>query len=106
MPCCVQTAIAVMGGKWKPGILYRLADRRMRLSEMRREMPWISEAVLVRCLREMQADGLILRHDYGTKPARVDYRLSDYGETVLPVLHGIAAWGEAHLTRGCRPADW
>jgi DNA-binding HxlR family transcriptional regulator len=94
MPCPVQTSISVIGGKWKPGILYRFRDRTMRLSEMRREMPWVSEAVLVRMLRELEADGLISRHDHGTWPRRVDYALTEYGKTVIPVLDAIASWGD------------
>jgi DNA-binding HxlR family transcriptional regulator len=99
MPCPVQTSISVIGGKWKPGILYRFRDRTMRLSEMRREMPWVSEAVLVRMLRELEADGLISRHDHGTWPRRVDYALTEYGKTVIPVLDAIASWGADHIER-------
>lgn len=99
MPCPVQTAVTVIGGKWKPGILYRFRDRTLRLSEMRREMPWVAEGVLVRTLRELEADGLIRRHDHGTWPRRVDYRLTEYGRSVIPVLDAIAAWGEGHIAR-------
>jgi len=105
MPCPVQTSIAVIGGKWKPGILYRFRDRSLRLSEMRREMPWVSEAVLVRMLREMEADGLISRHDHGTWPRRVDYALTEYGKTVIPILDAIAGWGDDHLRRITEPTD-
>ena len=99
MSCPVQTSVAVIGGKWKPGILYRFGDRTLRLSELRREMPWVSEAVLVRTLRELEADGLVARHDHGTWPRRVDYRLTEYGRTVIPVLDAVAAWGEGHIAR-------
>lgn len=97
--CHVQAATAVIGGKWKPGILFRLINRPYRLSELKREMPWISERVLIRQLKEMEADGIIVRTDYREVPPRVDYRMSAHGLTLKPVLEAFGAWGELHLSR-------
>ena len=100
MPACpVQTAVTVMGGKWKPGLLYRLQQGTYRLSELRRLMPWISEKVLIRQLRELEADGIVARHDYGEVPPRVDYCLTEYGRSLAPLLAEMCRWGEAHLAR-------
>lgn len=100
MPACpIQTAIAVMGGKWKPGILYRLQEGTFRLSELRRAMPWISEKVLIRQLRELEADGIVARRDHGTVPPHVDYSLTAYGRTLRPLLAEICRWGEDHIAR-------
>ena len=102
-PCPIQTAVSVMGGKWKPGILYRLQGGTFRLSELRRQMPWISEKVLIRQLRELEADGIVRRHDHGEVPPRVDYALTDYGQTLRPLLDAICAWGEGHVARTAPP---
>jgi len=96
-PCPVQTTVSVIGGKWKPGIVFRLQGRTCRFSVLRREMPWISERVLIRQLKELEADGVIARKDYHEVPPRVEYSLSEYGETLRPLLREVAAWGEAHL---------
>ena len=97
--CPIQTAVEVMGGKWKPGILSRLRDRTLRFGELRREMPWMSERVLIRQLKELVRDGIVTRTDHGEMPPRVDYRLTAYGETLAPVLDAMGRWGRVHLGR-------
>jgi DNA-binding HxlR family transcriptional regulator len=94
--CPVQVTVEAMGGKWKPGILSRLRGGRLRLSEMRRQMPWISERVLIRQLKELQAAGLVTRVDHGTMPPHTDYGLSEHGRTLGPLLDEMARWGAAH----------
>jgi DNA-binding HxlR family transcriptional regulator len=98
--CVVQTAVDVVGGKWKPGILFRLQGRTIRLADMAREMPWISERVLIRQLRELEAAGIVARTDHGTRPPRVEYGLTEYGETLRPLLAEMGRWGAGHLARG------
>jgi DNA-binding HxlR family transcriptional regulator len=95
--CPVQTAIGIIGGKWKAGILFRLQGGPMRLSALLRAMPWISERVLIRQLKELVAVGVVARHDHQTLPPRVDYSLTDYGQTLAPILQAIGAWGQAHI---------
>jgi DNA-binding HxlR family transcriptional regulator len=102
-PCPVQTAIGIVGGKWKAGILFRLQRGPMRLSQLLREMPWISERVLIRQLKDLVEVGVVHRHDHRTLPPRVDYSLTDYGATLAPILAAIGAWGQAHIDAG-RPA--
>jgi len=97
--CPVQTAVTVIGGKWKPGIVFRLQEGTFRFGELKRQMPWISERVLIRQLKELEADGVVFRRDYQEVPPRVEYSLSDYGQTLRPVLQEIAAWGAAHHDR-------
>ena len=95
--CVVQTAVDVVGGKWKPGILYRLQGQTIRFADLVRQMPWISERVLIRQLRELEADGIVARIDHGTRPPRVEYRLTEYGETLRPLLAEMGRWGAGHL---------
>lgn len=88
-----------MGGKWKPGILYRLREGTFRFGVLRRKMPWISERVLIRQLKDLEIDGLVVRTDHREMPPRVDYTLSAYGRTLIPILDAMAEWGKSHLVR-------
>lgn len=97
-PCPVQATVNVIGGKWKPGIVFRLQNGTYRFGALKREMPWISERVLIRQLKELEADGIVTRKDYREVPPRVEYSLSAYGETLRPLLREVAAWGSAHLS--------
>ena len=98
--CPVQTTVDVIGGKWKPGIVFRLQNGTYRFGALKREMPWISERVLIRQLKELEADGVVTRTDYREVPPRVEYALSAYGETLRPLLREVAKWGAAHIERG------
>jgi DNA-binding HxlR family transcriptional regulator len=97
--CPIKAAVSVIGGKWKTGILYRLADRPYRFGELNRAMSWISEKVLIRQLRDLEDAGVVHRKDFGEIPPRVEYSLTDYGRTLAPLLDAIAAWGQTHLAR-------
>jgi DNA-binding HxlR family transcriptional regulator len=93
----VQAAVGVMGGKWKPGILFRLKNGRFRFGKLKQEMPWISEKVLIRQLKELVSSEVVARHDFAEVPARVEYVLTPYGKTLLPPLRSMAKWGQLHL---------
>lgn len=98
-PCPVQATVSVIGGKWKPGIVFRLQNGTYRFGALKREMPWISERVLIRQLKELEADGVVTRKDYGEVPPRVEYSLSAYGNTLRPLLQEVAKWGKEHVAR-------
>jgi DNA-binding HxlR family transcriptional regulator len=95
--CPVQAAFSVVGGKWKAGILFRLRGGSRRLGQLKRDMPWISEAVLIRQLKELVAAGIVVRQDFKVMPLHVEYRLTDYGRTLEPLLSEIGAWGQGHI---------
>lgn len=97
--CPVDTALAVVRGRWKGTILWLLSDRPMRTSELRRRIPNISERMLIRHLRELVADGVLDRHDAGTVPPHVTYSVTDYGRTLEPVVQALCDWGREHLDR-------
>lgn len=97
--CPVDTALAVIRGRWKGTILWMLSDRPMRTSELRRRIPNISERMLIRHLQELVADGVLDRHDAGTVPPHVTYSVSDYGRTLEPVVQALCGWGSDHLDR-------
>jgi DNA-binding HxlR family transcriptional regulator len=82
-----------IGGKWKPIILIRLIDAKVRFGKLAVQVPDISRKILTQQLRELEDDGLILRHEYQEKPPRVEYMLSERGETLIPVLKAMFDWG-------------
>lgn len=90
----------ILGGRWKGSILWRLHDNGpMRPGQLRRQIPGVSESVLLRQLSELAADGLIERIDHGTWPLHVTYEISAYGETVGPLVEQLCAWGRGHRER-------
>lgn len=103
--CPVHASVLAIGGKWKPSIIYRLRNGRFRFGELKRQMPWISEKVLIRQLKELELDGIVIRTDHGEVPPRVDYALSDYGQSVVPVMETMAAWGQRHIQHAANNLD-
>ncbi len=99
--CYFELALLVIGGKWKPIILFHLAQGGvMRYSELRRAMPGVTERMLARQLRELERDGLVSREVFREVPPRVEYRLTDMGCAMIPALLGLREWGvvyERHL---------
>ena len=93
--CSVEAALSVIGGKWKGTILYRLhTDGTLRFNQIRRILPDVSQRTLTAQLRALEADGIILRTVYPEVPPRVEYRLTDYGKTLAPVLTALKEWGD------------
>lgn len=95
-PCPVTTTLSVIGGKWKPIILYTIYDDTKRFSEIKRMIPAISQKMLTQQLRELEEDGIIHRRVYPVVPPKVEYSLTDYGRTLMPILDAMVAWGEKH----------
>jgi DNA-binding HxlR family transcriptional regulator len=95
--CPVETSMEVLGGKWKPRILWKLTrDGTLRYAQIKRDLGGITPKMLTQQLRELERDGLIVRKVYPEVPPRVEYSLSDFGNTLRPVLHTLAAWGVDH----------
>ncbi|WP_243311020.1 winged helix-turn-helix transcriptional regulator [Fundidesulfovibrio agrisoli] len=93
--CSVELALHVIGGKWKPLVLWRLGTLgTRRFGELRRLLPGASQKMLTQQLREMEADGLILRQAHASVPPRVEYSLTERGRSVMPVLEMLCAWGK------------
>jgi len=104
-PCPIDAFLSVIDGRWKGTILWRLVDGAKRTSELRRSIPEMTERMLIRHLHELVQDGIILRHAEKTIPPCVHYSISKYGETMLPVLEQMCAWGRVHLARGSNKAS-
>src|SRR6476646_6608391 len=97
--CTLTAALAAIGGKWKLIILYWLAESPKHFAGLQRAMTGISQKVLTQQLRELVSDGLVQRQPKGAVPARVEYSLTDYGQSVLPLVEDVRLWGREHLER-------
>jgi DNA-binding HxlR family transcriptional regulator len=97
--CGLDAAVDVIGGKWKPLILWALHVDTRRFGELRRDVPGISEKMLIQQLREMEADGIVHREVYREVPPRVEYSLTEFGESLNDALIPLSAWGERHMER-------
>ena len=94
--CGVETTIAVVGGKWKPMILYALLSGPRRFGELTRLIPEITQRMLTLHLRELEEDGVIAREIYKQVPPKVEYSLTPLGQTVEPLLSFMQQWGEQY----------
>src|SRR5258708_21400373 len=96
--CGVET-IAVVGGKWKPMILYALLNSPRRFGELNRVIPGVTQRMLTLQLRELEEDGVIHREVYKQVPPKVEYSLTPFGRTIEPLLLLMNQWGEQQRNR-------
>lgn len=93
-PCCASLTMGVIGGKWKTVILYHLMDHTLRYSELRKEMPTVTERTLSLQLKALEEDGIIHRQVYTSRPPlKVEYSLTELGKTLAPIIQSITDWG-------------
>lgn len=95
--CPVEAAIDIIGGKWKPVILWHIRDKPLRFNEIRLILPNITQSMLTRQLRELEADHVINRKVFAEVPPRVEYSLTSFGKTVIPILDDLCEWGKTYL---------
>lgn len=91
--CTVALALDIIGGKWKPLILWYLKDNVLRFGELQRTLKGVTQKMLTQQLRELESDGLVRRCIYTQVPPKVEYSLTDMGCTVVPILEMISKWG-------------
>lgn len=95
LPACpVETTLTLIGNKWKVLILRDLLPGTKRFGELKKSLGSVSQKVLTAQLRDMEADGLVLRTVYPEVPPRVEYTLTDLGMSLKPVLDSMLTWGE------------
>ena len=94
--CPVATTVSLIGSKWKLLIIRNLLQRPWRFNELKKDLAGISQKVLTDSLRSMEEDGLITRTVYPEVPPRVEYALSELGESLKPILDSMVAWGNAY----------
>jgi DNA-binding HxlR family transcriptional regulator len=98
--CSVSATIAVIRGKWKAAIIQVLTSKGLRYGVLLRRVPEASRKVLTQQLRELQAEKIVSRIVNGEKSERVEYSLTTYGRTLIPVLDVMAVWGKIHVKNG------
>jgi DNA-binding HxlR family transcriptional regulator len=106
--CPVEVTLSVIGGKWKPLILWHLSEGGVRrFLELQRTIPGITRKMLTQHLRELERDGIVARQIFDEMPLRVEYSLTKYGQTLRPLMRVLCDWGakhEAYVARnGPRP---
>lgn len=95
--CSMELTLQVIGGKWKLIILHKLGkEGTMRFSEVKRSIPNITQKMLTQQLRELESDGVVRREVYAQVPPKVEYSLTELGESVLPVIGSLCRWGESY----------
>lgn len=93
----VEATMDVIGGKWKPIILCNLRYGSLRPSDLQRRIPSISQKMLTQQLRELERDQIVSRTVYHQVPPKVEYSLSEYGNSLAQVLDVLCNWGELHV---------
>lgn len=100
LPACpVSTTVQMIGSKWKLLIMRNLLARPWRFNELKRDLEGISQKVLTDSLRSMEADGIITRTVYPEVPPRVEYALSELGESMRPIIDAMEIWGTEYKKR-------
>ncbi|MEO0881729.1 MAG: helix-turn-helix domain-containing protein [Pseudomonadota bacterium] len=99
LSCPITHTLSVVGGKWKPIVIFLVSNDVNRFGEMQRSIEGISKQMLTRQLRELEADGIIHRKVFAEVPPRVEYSITEVGRTLYPVIHAMREWGEKRLSR-------
>lgn len=97
--CPVETTLELIDGKWKGVALYHLLGETLRFNELRRRVPNVTARVLTKQLRELERDGLVIRTVYAEVPPRVEYRLTELGESLRPIILALRQWGAEYRDR-------
>ena len=102
--CGVEATLSVIGGLWKPLIILHLMGGTLRFMELSRRIPNATQRMLTLQLRELEQDGVLLRHVHPQVPPKVEYELTEFGRSLLPVLKTLWEWGRGYLQgRGIEP---
>jgi DNA-binding HxlR family transcriptional regulator len=97
--CPVLLTTSIIGGKWKPLILFYLQSRARRFSELNRLIPGSTKKMLTQQLRELERDAIISRKVFAQVPPRVEYSLTLHGKSLRPILRLMSGWGKKHHAR-------
>lgn len=95
--CPVEATIRLIGGKYKSLILWKLMGGTLRFTQLRKEVPAATPKMLTQQLRELEADGLIIREVFPVVPPKVEYSMTRFGQSIAPVLEAMYSWGTGYL---------
>jgi DNA-binding HxlR family transcriptional regulator len=94
----IEATLDVIGGKWKPLVIYQLKDGTLRFSQIvNRVQPRITQRMLTKELRELEKDGLVIRKVYPQVPPKVEYSLTETGQSLIPILDQLCDCGSEHM---------
>lgn len=94
--CPVETALDVLAGKWKILIIWYLRSETKRFNELQKLMPRTTQKMMIQKLRELERDGIVHREVYPVVPPKVEYSLTEYGNSLKPIIKSLYLWGEIH----------
>lgn len=95
--CNMNIALDIIGGKWKLMLLNKIREEcPMRFGVLRRKLPHITQATLTAQLKQLERDGILLREAYAESPPRVEYKLTEIGKTLIPIMDSLCTWGEGY----------
>lgn len=94
--CPVEAALELIGGKWKGLALYHLMDGPVRFNELKRQMGEVTQRMLTKQLRELEVDGIIHRKVFPVVPPKVEYSLTEKGESLRSIIMALREWGLEH----------
>ena len=97
--CDVEATLSVIGGRWKPILLCRLLEGRKRFGELCRLVPNATQRMITLQLRELEADGIISRHVFPEVPPRVEYEVTEFGQSLAPIIETMQGWGKDFKVR-------
>lgn len=97
--CPVEATLELIGGKWKGIILFHLLDGRLRFSELKRSVGCVTQRMLTKQLRDLEASGLVNRTVYAEVPPKVEYELTEDGQSLKAILESLKKWGESHAVQ-------
>jgi DNA-binding HxlR family transcriptional regulator len=100
--CGLDATLRIIAGKWKPLILYFLLDGPNRYGELKRAVRGVSDKMLIQQLKELEADGVVVRTDYQEVPPRVDYALTPLGRSLATALEPLCTWGAENMAEVAR----
>ncbi len=95
--CTLDLTLSLIGGKWKTMMIYMLKDGALRSSDLQRRMPGISNKMFTQTARDLEKDGIVKREVFPVVPPRVEYGLTELGQSILPVIFQLCEWGTRFL---------
>ncbi len=98
--CPAEITLDFLSSKWRPMVIFWLLDGPMRFNELQRRLGPVTHRTLSKTLKEMEAVGLLIRHDHSENPPRVDYALTAKGRSLQPVLQAMEDWAARHGEAG------
>lgn len=95
--CPIRTTLELIGGKWKLLIVFQIGDKSVRLSELKRQIPDISEKMLIQELKKLVDSNLVDRHNFGEVPPKVSYTLTENGKKIIPLIDEMGKFGIEYM---------